>query len=311
MNYYLAADIGGTKTKMYVFDQNHNHLKTYDTLGAGFSQDSAEDIDYLAQKLGEIANEFKISSAAVNLGGKNTSQIERIFKSALKIENVYVFRESDALAAFSFGEKFSADIVLLAGTGTIAVAKDDSENFVVAGGWGANIGDDGSGYAIGLAAVRKSYAALDGLIPLTEMEKEITGLNEPFSKSGSVSDFRDARDKVRAKFAPLDRRAIASVCHIVEKYCDKGESDAREIMKNAGLDMAKLIVNTYNKLLPYKTKAVAIAGGLVKISRYWKKDFEDYIKQNTQINEFHYDSEGVILGTCEIAKKYFEKVKGE
>lgn len=310
MRYYLAADIGGTKTKIYVFDQNHNHVKTYDTLGAGLSQDSQEDIAYLSDKLREIVDNFEISSAAVNLGGKNTSQIENIFKKALNNENIYVFRESDALAAFSFGEKFSADIVLLAGTGTIALAKDNNENYVVAGGWGANIGDDGSGYSIGLAAVRKAYAALDTTNELTEMEKEITGLNKPFSKSGSVADFRDARDSVRAKFAPLDRRAIASVCHVVEKYCDKGESDALEIMKNAGVDMAKLIVNTYNKLLPYKTSAVAVAGGLVKISRYWKEYFEEYIKQNTEINEFHYDSEGVISGTCVVAKKYFEKTEG-
>lgn len=310
MKYYLAVDIGGTKTKMCVFDEKHHLVKTYDTLGAGLSFDSDEDIAHLSKTANEIAGEFKISGVSANLGGKNTEQIRKIMKNAFKTENINIFRESDALAAFSFGEKFSADIVLLAGTGTIALAKDKSGNFVVSGGWGCNIGDDGSGYAIGLAAIRKAYAALDSTEALTELEKEITGENEPFKKSDSVSAFRDARDKVRARFAPLDRRAIASVCHIVEKHCDNGESDALEIMKNAGIDMAKLIVNTNNKLLPYKTSAVAVAGGLVKISRYWKDAFESYIKENSQIKEFYYDANGVIEGTIEIAKKDFEKTEG-
>jgi len=310
MKYFLAVDIGGTKTKMCVFDEKNSLVKTYDTLGAGLSVDSGEDIPHLKLEAEKIANEYKISSVSVNLGGKNTEQIRKIFKNALKTENINIFRESDALAAFSFGEKFSADIVLLAGTGTIALAKDKSGNFVVSGGWGCNIGDDGSGYAIGLAAIRKAYAALDNTNELTEMEKEITGENEPFKKAESVSAFRDARDKVRAIFAPLDRRAIASVCHIVEKHCDNGESDALEIMRNAGIDMAKLIVNTYNKLLPHKTTAVAVAGGLVKISRYWKESFEAYVKQNSQISEFYYGADGVIEGTIEIAKKDFEKTEG-
>ena len=310
MKYYLAVDIGGTKTKMCVFDEKHSLVKTYDTLGAGLSFDSSEDIPHLSEKAKEMAKQYKIVSVSVNLGGKNTEQITNIFKTVLKTENVNVFRESDAVAAFSFGEKYKADIVLLAGTGTIALAKDNAGQYVVSGGWGANIGDDGSGYSIGLAAVRQAYAALDNTNELTEMQKEITGENEPFKKADSVSAFRDARDKVRAKFAPLDRRAIASVCHVVEKHCDNNESDALEIMKNAGLDMAKLIVNTYNKLLPYKPTAVAVAGGLVKISRYWKDAFEEYIKQNSDIKEIYYDSDGVIIGTIEIAKKDFEKTEG-
>lgn len=310
MEHYLAADIGGTKTKMCLFDQNDELVETFDTVGAGFSEDSYSDVPHLSELILKIAKKYDVVSVSVNLGGKNTEQIGRVFRNGFNINDVNVFRESEAAAAIELGKSCEAEVVLLAGTGTIAIAFDENENYVVSGGWGANIGDDGSGYAIGLAAVRQSFAALDTDAPLTEMQKEITGCDRPFSKAKSVSAFRDARDAVRARRTPFDRRNIASVCHIVEKYCEKGENDALEIMRHAGLDMARLTVNTAKKLSPHNVNAVAVAGGLVRVNKFWKDEFEKYISQNSSIKGFNYFPDGVMLGTQKIAKKDFKKAKG-
>ena len=43
------------------------------------------------------------------------------------------------------------------------------------GGWGAEIGDEGSGMAIGRAAIRRSIWALEGMGPLTPLAKDVLG----------------------------------------------------------------------------------------------------------------------------------------
>lgn len=311
MKHYLAADSGGSKTKFCVFDESSALIEEYSALGAGAAIDSDEDIPHISAVLNEIAEKYNIASASVNLGGKNTEQIKKIFSKCLKTDNVNVFRESDATAALALGKMKGAEVVLLAGTGAIAVATDNAGNFSLAGGWGPNISDDGSGYSIGLAAIRESLMALDGSKQLTLMQKAITGLDKPFSKQASVQTVRDARDSVRAKLSPLDRKNIASVCKTVEDFCKLGEPDALEIYKRAGEDLGRLIVETQNKLAPYKSKGVAVAGGLVKAKEFWTPYFEEYIKKNSEINEFFYEADGVMLATNEIAKIDFLKIKGE
>lgn len=310
MKYYASIDIGGSKTKIYVFSQDDVLVEEFKTLGVGKAVDSDEDIPFLSKLLSEIALKYKVETVAINLGGKNTNQIKTIVERAFTGADVTVVRESDGTASIEFGKLYGSNIVLLAGTGTIAISYDDGGNYVVSGGWGANIGDGGSGYSIGLAAIKSSLLALDKNEELLGFQKEITGLETSLPKVKNVSDVRDMRDAVRAKLAPLDRGNIASFAKVLEKYALKGEKDAIDIFKTAGREMAELIVDSYNKLLPFKTKSVAVSGGLVNIKSLWQTEFEEYIKSKTEIDNFVYNSDGVMLGAQTIAKNNFLK-KGD
>ncbi|GIV62294.1 MAG: hypothetical protein KatS3mg044_1160 [Rhodothermaceae bacterium] len=53
-------------------------------------------------------------------------------------------------------------VLVLAGTGSIVLARDRHGGFHRAGGWGYLLGDEGSGYAIGLAGLRAVAGAFDG-----------------------------------------------------------------------------------------------------------------------------------------------------
>lgn len=307
MHYFLAADIGGSKTVINIYNENGVLISNYKTEGFGLAYDSADSIPRLSEMLEEIGKSFSISSVAVNLGGKNTEQIKNIFSSAFKNASIEVFRESDGNAALKLGEEYASEIILLAGTGTIAIAHDKDENFIVTGGWGSDIGDDGSGYAIGLKAIRESLKALDSGKALTPMQSEITGLTSPITVKKNISEIRDIRDHVRANIGERSRKNIASYTRTVEAFAQKGEKDALDILNEAGLDLAKLIESTANSLLPYKAKGLTVTGGLVNFSEYWKTSFEEHIKKNTDITDINYVKDGVILGTYLIAKENFKK----
>ena len=310
MHYYLAADIGGSKTVVNVYNQNNDLVKTFNTLGAGLSEDSNDDIPHISELLNQISNEYTISSAAINLGGKNTGQIKQISERYFKNAFIDIFRESDGTAALMLGQKYGSEVILLAGTGSIAIGYDQSEKYIVTGGWGADIcGDIGSGYDIGLKALQRSVLALDGTEPLTAMQKHITGCDTPITKETDITKIRDIRDSVRKHIGERNRRNIAAYAKVVTRFAEMGESDALEILSEAGYDLAKIVLNAINSLLPYEVKSVTVTGGLVNIKKYWEQSFKEFLLKNSSVKEFNFVNDGVILGTFLKAKENF--IKGE
>ena len=305
MLHFLSIDIGGSKTEAVVFDDNFNVLNSAETVGVGSAEDSSEDIPFFREFLISLAEGYEICSVGVNLGGKNKNQITKIVAECFPESVVSVFRESEGDASKAFGRKYGADAVLLAGTGTIITAYTPDERTAIGGGWGMNIGDGGSGYYIGLEAIKRSLAALDKTEPLTPLQKEITGHSEPFAAQ-NAGDICLLRDEVRARIYPLERRHIASYAKLVSEFAKRGEKDALLIMEDAGREMAKLTVGCVKKLLPYEAKKIAVSGGLIKSLEFWQNEFEEYIRQNSSITEFVYQNKGILTGTQVITVEQME-----
>ncbi|MDZ7780653.1 MAG: BadF/BadG/BcrA/BcrD ATPase family protein [Gemmatimonadota bacterium] len=80
---------------------------------------------------------------------------------------------TDAAAAFAsaFGE--GPGILLIAGTGTIALARDSEGRRVRVGGWGAWLGDEGGGHWIAVRALRSVARAEDGRAQPTALRSAI------------------------------------------------------------------------------------------------------------------------------------------
>jgi glucosamine kinase len=77
----------------------------------------------------------------------------------------------DALCAFASATPEGDGTVLLAGTGAIAAAVRGHALGTVADGWGWLLGDQGSGYWMGRAAVRAVLAELAGIGPPTTLRR--------------------------------------------------------------------------------------------------------------------------------------------
>ena len=206
MKNLLIVDIGGTNTRLRVMDISENILWESVSGGVATAADSTFPIPSLENQLSEMPDKENIGAISINLGGKNTEQVKLCFGKFFP----------DTL-----GEEYGAPIVLMAGTGAIAVGKSDN-GFVITGGWGINIGDDGSGYDIGLQAIRMSLRALDntqGLSPLTQFLCDCT---EPLLATAEPAPYRDGRDMVRQRLFPLDRQHIASFAKIVADFAERG-----------------------------------------------------------------------------------------
>ena len=198
-----------------------------------------------------------------------------------------------------FGDEYGASVILMAGTGAIAVGKSNSK-FVTTGGWGINIGDDGSGYDIGLQAIRLTLQALDKTEPLSPLSRYLSGLDAPLCATDDPAIYRDNRDKVRERLYPFERGRIASFAKVVSEFAERGDKLALKIFEQAGESLAQLVTKTFNKL-ENAEPTVVVTGGLVNTKKFWATSFEKYLSDV----RIHYVTDGLLFGTRRIAKELY------
>ncbi len=307
MKNLLIVDIGGTNTRLRVMDISENILWESVSGGVATAADSTFPIPSLENQLSVMPGKENIGAVSINLGGKNTEQVKLCFGKFFPDTPLKIFRESEGTAAYALGEEYGAPIVLMAGTGAIAVGKSDN-GFVITGGWGINIGDDGSGYDIGLQAIRMSLRALDntqGLSPLTQFLCDCT---EPLLATAEPATYRDGRDMVRQRLFPLDRQHIASFAKIVADFAEKGDKSALDIFKYSGEKLADLVICTAKKLTG-EIPNIVVTGGLIHSRKFWAEYFEAAIYRLIPDVKIHYVSDGLLKGTFKIAKDLYEEVQ--
>ncbi|MGH7476481.1 MAG: N-acetylglucosamine kinase, partial [Longimicrobiales bacterium] len=102
------------------------------------------------------------------VGPSERAALARGLAAAGVARSVRVISDAEAALHDAFGAT-GAGILLIAGTGSIALARRADRTLVRVGGWGMLLGDEGSGYAIGLAAARIVARAHDGRAEATAL----------------------------------------------------------------------------------------------------------------------------------------------
>ena len=90
-------------------------------------------------------------------------------------------------------------VLLVSGTGSVAVAACQDGRRTRAGGWGSRVGDEGSGAWLGIEAVRATLRALDGRDPAGSLARAV----QAAWGDGSEALVGRARDATPAAFAAL------------------------------------------------------------------------------------------------------------
>jgi N-acetylglucosamine kinase-like BadF-type ATPase len=134
---------------------------------------------------------------------------------------------SDAAIALAAALGDSAGIVVIAGTGSIAFARDDRGRLLRAGGWGVQFDDLGSGFDLGRKAVTAALQAFDGRGPRTRLLNRIC----------RTLDLADITAVVSKQLEP---QQIAALFPLVTEAAERGDSVARHLCYKAARDLAEL-----------------------------------------------------------------------
>ena len=160
--------------------------------------------------------------------------------------------DTDSYAAWLGAFKGRDGAILIVGTGSAGLAVVGGRRISV-GGWGAEIGDEGSGMAIGRAAIRRSIWALEGMGPLTPLAEDILGHFD-----GSPANAVIWADAAR----PGDYGRLAPV---VFDHAERRDPLALSILHEAALEIERHVT----RLLDHGAPAVAMIGGVFPKIRPW------------------------------------------
>ena len=301
---FITIDSGGSKTKLSLYDSDNVLIKNGSAGGFALAIDS----DFVHPELVSVLKGFcacdRISVAVCNLGGRNKRQIEATLKHVFPNAIVNVFREAEGNVGIALCNKYDAQATLMAGTGSIVIAPA-GENVVIYGGWGANVSDAGSGYQLGLDAIRLALSELDGLDPLSELTKRLTGKSAP-SAPMKQSEFCKYRDSARDAMAPYDRAHIASYAKTVYECARAGDIKAQALYDKTGKDLAQNVLSAVKKS-GQGLKNLVVTGGMVRAREFWMESFEKTLKDEHSLENVYYIADGI----SDAMEEMIKNTKGE
>jgi len=145
-------------------------------------------------------------------------------------------------------------VAAISGTGSNCIARSPKGQTLRVGGWGPSLGDEGSGYTIGLQALRAATQAADGrgsAKPILQMVLRHYKL-------------REANDLVTYVYRPEVTHAdIASLVDPLMDLVGAGDAEAGRIVEQAAKDLAHHI-NTAIKRLGVSQPPLALTGGVLR-----------------------------------------------
>ena len=190
----------------------------------------------------------EIAAVGAGLAGTSQPQLKEQMQFALQKafpgSAVTVFTDFEASLAAA-GEGLV--IVLVVGTGSVAVGRDSQGKIWRAGGYGTASSDEGSAYDIGRRAVAQATK-----------EREETGSDSNLGKAilDQLGLESWAELQQRSSLAPDD--VFPQVFPIVAAAADAGDSNAREILSQAATNLSSLVATVADHLGP-RTAAVFLA----------------------------------------------------
>ena len=145
-------------------------------------------------------------------------------------------------------------VVLIVGTGSAAFGRSPTGQNARAGGWGFLFGDEGSGFAIGQAALRAMTHVYDRGVELPPLLKSL-------AKKWAIQVPRDIVDRVYQ--APEPRQKIAEVAAIVCAAAEHGDEQAQELIRSAAEELAALVQTVAERLeITDGEFPLAVSGGV-------------------------------------------------
>src|SRR3954471_8611615 len=253
----IGADVGGTKTAVAV-SRDGKIVGRAEGSGAALRPgralvSSSAIADVVRQALA-AAGLLMGDVLVVGDAGAGREPEKEELRKALRGENlatkVVVTTDIDIALAAAFSD--GPGIVVSAGTGSIAVGRDKAGKRHRIGGYGWQMGDEGSGYAIGRAALGAVSRAVDARSPKTALSDRVL-------RATRSADF-DELIRWAATASPAEVAALAP--HVLA-VAAQGDQLAQGITDYAARELSQLAICLLPKMALTPPVPVAVTGGLL------------------------------------------------
>ena len=246
MQHVIGIDAGGTKTVCLLADEQGQILSRVRGEGANLQAAGELQVEkILHQVMDDALGGRPGSPAAICLGiaGVDRPNDAAVVRGIMKRIgfNSRVLIVNDALIALETGAPGQPGVVIISGTGSIAYGRNAAGEAARSGGWGYVLGDEGSGYWIGRAALRAVLRAADYRGPATVLTPMLLDhfnvtqpqllLHEVYHQQLKPAAIGALAECVHAAFLQDDSAAVG----ILRGAADELEAGALSVARRLGL----------------------------------------------------------------------------
>ncbi len=256
MTLVVAVDAGGTKTVAAVAQEGKEIARETGPAGTvrpGRVLASATAIASTVRQALARVGKVRADKMVVGAAGVGRDEERKALHAALRTEGiattVHVTTDIEIALAAAYGK--GPGIVLLAGTGSFAIARLAHGSLRRQGGYGWQMGDEGSGYSLGRSALTAVGRAFDGRGPET-------GLSAAILESARLGTFNEL---VRWSVTALPTE-VAGLALPVLRLARDSDAVALGLVEQSARDLVALVIPLLDSF-GGKAPPVATAGGLL------------------------------------------------
>jgi N-acetylglucosamine kinase-like BadF-type ATPase len=272
---FVGLDLGGSGTRAALANADGEVLATGlgpsagHAMGASGRRQLARSV---AAALAPIARRTRGSDCVVWAGTTGLSIPGRRDWLALELTSAFpggrVEVSNDAHIALWGGLGAGAGVAVLAGTGSIAMARSADGRLARAGGWGYLLGDEGSAYGLGRDALRAALGVLEGRAAGTPLTHAVLRAVTP--------EPRMASDLITwANAGPSHVGRLAGLASLVTRAAAEGDASACEIVRMAGEALAEAGTAAAHQLSLSGPVRVVTVGGVWSAGGRLREAFRD------------------------------------
>jgi N-acetylglucosamine kinase-like BadF-type ATPase len=280
----VVVDAGGTKTAAWLVDLScpeseqivgRGRSTAGNPLSVGFDEAARAIREAITLACGNAGETPGCASRAILsiAGAANERLREQFITWALSsrfAEKVAIV--SDVLPVLAAGTPDCCGVALISGTGSVAFGRAADGRTNLRGGWGFLLGDEGSGYAVGRAALQHAlYALEDGgrRTPLADKVLDGLGVDRVLELTRAIYS------------SPHPRVAIGGIAPYVTTLADKNDVDAQRIIDSAAEQLARLVARTVQSIEPIASPvALAAAGGILLSSKRLQEQLQIAVRRS-------------------------------
>jgi glucosamine kinase len=296
--YYIGIDGGGTKTRSAVGDESSvlakvvtgpSNITRVGEAGAREALHKAIREACAAAKI-DVSEVRRACVGAAGAGRTEVASLVRRIVAEVISGEIEITGDMPIALEAAFGE--GPGVIVIAGTGSIAYGRNHQGETARCGGWGFAISDEGSAHWIGRTAVREVLRAKD------------EGENSPPLLQQLMQVRRETScDKfIRAVNADHD---FAEFFPSVVETAQAGDSLARRVLTEAGVELAQLAAIVIGRLFKEKDFAVPLAmvGGVFRHAALVREVFYNQVRSVHRAIELKPEIIEPVLGALQMARR--------
>lgn len=285
-DYIISIDSGGTHTMANAISMDGQVLATA-TAGFGNpmvdSQQGIENIMMTIESLLEQLNNHKCCYIILGIAGIDAGDYRPDYQHQVNHFGIPVTIMNDAQLAYWAKFKGQSGVLVIAGTGSVAVSYANNQ-WIRSGGWGHLIDSDpGSAYWIGMQAVKKVLVQIESNQPVTEITEMVCEKIQCTSIQ-----------TILAFIYSQPKSEIAKLAVEVAKLAESGTIDAIQILKDAGKNLGIMTSRLLDRSV--EIRRVSESGTVFEKNELVRTEFEKYLTSQYQDIQFIREEAPAVLG---------------